>query len=253
MLNPGSTRRFILPLLLGFFCLHLIPKNTAAQDSLAFGDEVRVNDGLMGRVYILSPGTHVLPDFDTLKSKGIIYTRKIDVPERSWQYGFPGLPAQKEWFGIVYTADFKVKKAGSYTFRLLSDDGAKLFIDKKLIIDNDGIHVPASRLGKALLDAGKHTIRLEYFQGPKTQLALQLFATFDKDAEEIFPGNNFVLTTPPEPSTPWKDYLIYIGIGLLVILLLVLLMRRRRKPVASKIEKREHKEHEGGTKNTTSR
>lgn len=200
----------------------------AQSDSLAFGDKKKVPDGLEGKIYALTPTTLKLPNFDTMKPIGTIYTKKIDVPTRDWRSGFPGAPERHEWFGIVYKGSIKAKKPGHYTLRLLSDDGAKLYIDKKLVIDNDGIHGPGARLGEFEFDGSSHQFRLEYFQGPETQLALQLFATYDKEMEEVFPGNNFTLTTPTE-GTPFKVYLIYAGIALILFLTLWIWMRRKRK------------------------
>jgi hypothetical protein len=204
--------------------------NSFAQtDSLAFGDKEWISNGLHGKLYFLSVNTDSLPDFDTMKVQGNLYAKKIDVPIRSWTTGFPGVPDRNEWFAIVYKGAFQVKKPGRYNFRLMSDDGAKLYIDKKVIVDNDGVHGPGSRIGEALLDNSKHTIRLEYFQGPKTEIALQLFATFEKETEEVFPGTNFILTTPAKKNSSWLAYLLYIVIALLLILVLLAWWRRRSK------------------------
>lgn len=211
-----------------FLVMQGIPVKLVAQDSLAFGDKKWVNEALMGRIYFLPDTTKQLPDFDTLKVQGTLYSKKIDVPLRNWTSGFPGVPGRNQWFAVVYTGHFKVKKTGSYIFRLLSDDGAKLFIDKKLIIDNDGIHGPGSRLGEVKLDDSKHSIRLEYFQGPPTEIALQLFATLEKENEQIFSSENFVIITPPKKK-PWINWLIYIGAGLLLLLIFWMWLRKKRR------------------------
>ena len=41
----------------------------------------------------------------------------------------------------------------------------------------DGIHPPQEAKGAAHLVVGVHTVRLDYFQGPKDQMAIQLFVT----------------------------------------------------------------------------
>ncbi|NBW82232.1 hypothetical protein EBR21_10815, partial [bacterium] len=61
----------------------------------------------------------------------------FDVPVRDFTNGFPGIPNLFEWFAIDARAKLIVATAGQYNFRLHSDDGAILFIDGKLIIDND--------------------------------------------------------------------------------------------------------------------
>lgn len=212
---------------LSFLSVILSLTSIAQNDSLAFGDKKKIDNALKGEIYALPDTTHSLPDFGKLKPLGTIYTNKIDVSPREWTTGFPGVPDRKEWFGIVYTGSFKINKTGSYIFRLLSDDGAKLFIDKKLVVDNNGIHGPSSKLGSVNLEASKHSLRLEYFQGPKTQIALQLFATFGNENEQVFPGPNFALSTPATKAK-WKTYLVYAGIAIVLLFILWLWARRKK-------------------------
>ena len=51
-----------------------------------------------------------------------------------------------------------------YTFYLMSNDGSKLFIDDKLVINFDGMHGFSTKTGKIKLTKGIHKIRIEYFQ-----------------------------------------------------------------------------------------
>ena len=152
----------------------------AANDSLAFGDSKWIGDGLKGKIYFLPEGTSSLPAFDSMQSMGTIYTRTLDIPNRSWTSGFPGIPDRFEWFGIEYKGIFRVKKAGHYSFRLVSDDGAKLFIDGQLVINNDGLHPVSAASGEFDLDNDEHAITVQYYQGPRFYIALQLFAKLDK-------------------------------------------------------------------------
>ena len=50
------------------------------------------------------------------------------------------------------------------TFNLSSDDGSKLWLNNKLIIDNDGLHGMTEKSGTVALAAGYHQLRLAYFQ-----------------------------------------------------------------------------------------
>ena len=133
------------------------------SDSLAFGDMKRVEHGIRGKLYALPAGTQNLPDFDTMKPMGTVYTTKIDVPTRDWSTGFPGATNMREWFGVLYEATFTVNKAGHYEFRCLSDDGSKLYIDDSLVVNNDGQHGPSDKSGGIDIDNKKHHFRLEYF------------------------------------------------------------------------------------------
>ena len=187
-----------------------------ANDSLAFGDTKWVSDGLKGKIYFLPENTSQLPAFDTMHSEGTIYTRTLNIPTRGWETGFPGVPNRFEWFGIEYKGNFRVRRPGHYSMRILSDDGAKLFIDGKLIINNDGTHGPSSASGEVDIDGREHSITVQYYQGPRYLIALQLFATLDKGEEQLFPGDNFILITPGS-----SDVMLYIIIIVAVLLVAI--------------------------------
>jgi len=199
----------------------------AQNDSKAFGDSIFITNGLTGKIYMLPANTRVLPDFDTMKPAGTIYTDSINIPPRSWSSGFPGLRDRFEWFGIEYTGFFKTNREGEYLFRLLSDDGSKLFVDDTLIINNDGLHGAFPKTGKVTLDDSKHSIKIQYFQGPRYQIALQLFASVNNSKPEIFPGNNFILYT----QSPRNDRLYYflIPAGLILLGVIFIFWRKSRK------------------------
>ncbi|MFF5076270.1 family 16 glycoside hydrolase [Actinoplanes sp. NPDC000266] len=61
-------------------------------------------------------------------------------------------------------ANLTVPATGPYTFRLVSDDGSKLFIGDTLLIDHDGLHdVEPPGEGTIELTAGVYPIRVEHF------------------------------------------------------------------------------------------
>ncbi|MGI5390870.1 ricin-type beta-trefoil lectin domain protein [Streptomyces sp. CA-251251] len=56
-------------------------------------------------------------------------------------------------------------QAGSYTLRLTSDDGSRLWIDDRLVINHDGLHGPdAPKDATVDLTAGPHSLRIEHFE-----------------------------------------------------------------------------------------
>ncbi|MFJ5776311.1 ricin-type beta-trefoil lectin domain protein [Streptomyces sp. NPDC093094] len=55
-------------------------------------------------------------------------------------------------------------QAGSYTFRLTSDDGSRLWIDDRVVISHDGLHGPDPKDGAVELSAGHHSLRIEHFE-----------------------------------------------------------------------------------------
>jgi hypothetical protein len=63
------------------------------------------------------------------------------------------------WRGVIRTA-----AAGKHRFFLNSDDGSRLVIDGKLVVDNGGLHGMEEKEGAAELAAGDHDILVEFFE-----------------------------------------------------------------------------------------
>jgi hypothetical protein len=83
-------------------------------------------------------------------------------------------PAPDNW-AMVFEGNFEIGQAGDYTFYLNSDDGSKLFIDDRLIIDNDGDHSLLELKSTTKLTAGSHKLRVEFFEaGGEAILELNL-------------------------------------------------------------------------------
>ncbi len=139
-----------------------------------FGDYTKNPFFFVGKVYRLNKGISRLPDFSKLKAVEVIYTPTLNITPRDFKAGFGGVRNMFEWFGVDYKGYFYVKRGGVYRFSLLSDDGAKLLIDDRLIIDNDGVHPPRRKYGSVYVSRGLHTIEVKYFQGPRYQVALVL-------------------------------------------------------------------------------
>lgn len=77
---------------------------------------------------------------------------------------FPGAPSASR-VGAVFEGCLEAPNSGAYTFTLLSNDTARLYVDQELVIDNGGVHPACSRAGSIGLFAGPHAIRCEYATG----------------------------------------------------------------------------------------
>jgi alpha-L-fucosidase len=96
-----------------------------------------------------------LPDFCQLTPLRSGYTDRA----------VPGVLApQEDHFGIVYEGALDLPVTGKYLFILRSDDGSRLFLNNKEIIDHDGLHGFTARQTEVLLKKGKAPFRLEYFE-----------------------------------------------------------------------------------------
>ena len=162
-----------------------------AQDEVPnFGISVYLS-GLTGQIYSIQENSKKLPDFKKLKPIGTVYTYSLAIPPRDFMEGFPGLPDRVEWFAIDYTGRFWIETPGAHRFFLTSDDGSRLYIDGKQVIDNDGLHAPETASGIVTLKEGVHEIRVSYFQGPRFHVALTLDVVGPDGAQRRFNTEDF--------------------------------------------------------------
>jgi hypothetical protein len=162
-----------------------------------FGTTVVVPDGLRGQIYFLRRNTNKLPNFRRKKPAGTIYATSLNIPTQDFRNGFPGVTDRFEWFAIDYRGRFWIEHAGPYMFFLKSDDGSNLYIDDRLLVNNDGIHTAREKSAAIELSGGTHTIRVSYFQGPRWQVALVLRVARPGEDPRIFRIDDF--KPPPSP------------------------------------------------------
>lgn len=171
------------------------------EQPVSFGTTVVVPGGLEGVVYHISKRSKVIPDLRKIKPRGKIYVSSLNVPLRDFTEGFPGVTKRNEWFAIAYTGRFWIQKPGLYRFELTSDDGSRLFIDDQPVVDNDGIHALVTQSGSMELSGGIHSIRVQYFQGPRLQVALVLKVAGPGEQQRVFSTDEF---KPPANPEDWK-------------------------------------------------
>jgi uncharacterized protein YegP (UPF0339 family) len=70
----------------------------------------------------------------------------------------------EDFFVSEVTGNINIATAGSYTFRLTSDDGSRMRIDDTLVINNDGLHGPTPVEATLTLSTGYHSLRIEHFE-----------------------------------------------------------------------------------------
>lgn len=92
------------------------------------------------------------------------FTRSDAAINFAWGDGSPdpSIPADNfsvRWIGSVYFAN-----AGTYTFKVTTDDGVRLWVDGVLRIDHWVDQSPINYQADVYLGAGSHTIKLEYYE-----------------------------------------------------------------------------------------
>ena len=118
--------------------------------------------GLSGEYFDMGS---LLEDFPTIPADKKPVLKRVDktINFESTQEGFHGTQLV-DFFFIRWTGKIRIPKDGNYTFILESDDGSRLFIDGKQIIDHNGLHGMEEKSGGAELKAGDHDIKIEFFE-----------------------------------------------------------------------------------------
>ncbi len=151
-----------------------------------FGSGTADATSFKGNIYFVPAGTTKVPDVSTLTPNGYLFTKEINVAPQAFSTGFPGVDAtKKDNFVIHYEAPIVITSDIDYDFRVVADDGAKLFIDGTPIVDNDGPRsAPAEKSGPVHLKAGTHILTVDYLQSTGN-VALQVFCKKANDVEKI--------------------------------------------------------------------
>ncbi|MDX2279310.1 MAG: alkaline phosphatase D family protein [Saprospiraceae bacterium] len=95
-----------------------------------------------------------LPDFKTLTAQKTGVTTTIDLEKQA---------LRSDHFALVYQGLYEMPATGAYDFFTLSDDGSRLYIDDRLVVDNGGSHSLRRRGGLVALEKGLHRFSIEYF------------------------------------------------------------------------------------------
>jgi cytochrome c2 len=106
-----------------------------------------------------------IPKMATLKAKdsGIGPAFDLKLAKRSTDYA------------MHFEGFFKVPKSGKFTFILHSDDGSRIYLDDKLVVEADGVHAVLTGQGAIELKEGTHRVAVDYFQaGGEAVLELEV-------------------------------------------------------------------------------
>jgi hypothetical protein len=98
-----------------------------------------------------------VPDFDALKPTA---TKTVaTIASHSGE--------SAEHCGCRLTGFIVVPRDDVYLFALSSDDGSRITIAGKRVVDNDGLHGAEAKTGTIALAMGLHPISIEYFNKPR--------------------------------------------------------------------------------------
>ena len=99
-----------------------------------------------------------------------------------WELGAPAPGLPEDDFSIRWTGKLTPPQSGRYLLALRSDDGSRLYLDGKLVVDNWGDHAPTLKTAEIELVAGKaYALRLEYYESVIGASVELLWQRVDKD------------------------------------------------------------------------
>jgi LysM repeat protein len=80
-----------------------------------------------------------------------------------WGLGNPHPSINADNFSVLWTTTANFRE-GTYRFYATSDDGVRVYVDDRLVVDGWSVHPAQGYFGDIDLSAGYHTVRVEYFE-----------------------------------------------------------------------------------------
>lgn len=151
--------------------------------------------GLIGNVYDLGGEVTEIPSFGDLGDPvAVVAVDNLSIPSYEFNGSIGGL---KEWFGIHFRGSLNITESGEYELCLSSGDGAHLYLDEQLVVNNDGVHATTEACEPVFAEPGEYQVDLLYFQAAAGELGLTLSWSKDGGAKEPIPALHLF---PPEDA-----------------------------------------------------
>jgi hypothetical protein len=93
-------------------------------------------------------------DFSELKAKNSAVINKFSIQSRT----------SEQFFAFDFNGYIQIPRDGLYTYYLRSNDGSRMYLNDRLLINNDGLHPVVERFKSIALKKGLHPISVKYFQ-----------------------------------------------------------------------------------------
>jgi hypothetical protein len=119
----------------------------------------------------------------------VALTRTDATVNFNWGSGSPAASVPVDHFSARWTGQVQAQYSETYTFYTSSDDGVRLWVNNKLIINNWTDHSPTTNSGTIALVAGqKYKIRMEYYEDGGGAVA-QLSWSSASTAKQVIPAS----------------------------------------------------------------
>jgi PA14 domain/Domain of unknown function (DUF1929)/Kelch motif len=178
---PGTTASFSAP---GDYVLRL-----SAHDGLATSIDdlaVRVNAAPGAAGSGLSASY-----YNGMSFNSVVFTRVDPTVDFTWGYNSPGDGVQADGFSVRWSGQILAPVTGSYVFSTVSNDGVRLWVNGRRIINNWTVHgTTTDRSASVALVAGtRYRVTMEFFENSGWGKA-QLFWAYPGQAQVIIPQSH---------------------------------------------------------------
>ena len=146
--------------------------------------------------------------FDNADLTNLIFNRTDPNIDFDWGLGSPDPRIEPDTFSVRWTGNWDFGIAGTYRFTMTADDGMRVWVDNSIVLDAWILQPATTHVADMGLAAGRHLIRVEYFENTEAAVARVSWA---------LSGNTPPTATiaSPGPGTTWKvgDTIAFSGSG----------------------------------------
>ncbi len=161
-----------------------IPESSWLKPDISVGDK-EVAAGLTVRAFNLSKSPQSLKEIN-FEGTPTLTAIAANINASGSDFG-----PFKDNFALLAEGYMFLDKDDNILFQLGSDDGSRLLIDGKELINHDGPHGMDPKEAEVALRAGYHPIRVEYFQGGGGRGIQLKWARFGNTEMNVVPENAF--------------------------------------------------------------
>jgi hypothetical protein len=109
----------------------------------------------------------------------------------------PRIP-MNEPYSVRWTGKVVPRYSETYTFYTASDDGVRLWVDGKLLVNDWTTHAPSEDTGQLTLTAGQsYSVRIDYFENGYGEAAMKFYWESPSQVKEYVPEKCLVYPSAP--------------------------------------------------------
>ncbi len=195
----------------------LSPESPAISAGAVFngpdGDPITADERSISRPQVMTPDIGAYETFDgtgldgqyftTTSLIGLSFTRTDPTVDFNWSSASPDSAIPQTYYSVRWTGQVQALFTQTYTFYINADDGARLWVDGKELVNDWTDADLTTDTGTISLVAGqKYDIEMDYYQLAGNALA-QLAWSSPGQVEEIIPeAALYPVDLPPPPPVP---------------------------------------------------